>query len=419
MDDANDRAVVAAATDTEAFVAWYIETDDDDDDVSSLRSFMGGGLLGSITSVDSPVLPTVFVPSNHYARRGMSGPVDVARVSEFVDGSGLLEVSGYCWAKSLDETQHYPDVNTPEQQVTPGGSKSAYGNTVPATTRFRQTTLRVWMAHIFRNASDLKATANSLSDAPTQLGRWLLRPAFTQAALNRMSELTENSEFVNYRSEPGPHSVLKTLQRIAARAGLVMHTAFPVIWFDVGVSTAARSVFRREDFSSSTLSRRRPSANYITVTHPPDGGSSVPLAVTRQDSSSIARYGIIAQNLISNAPRRPTIGEDEEHDLSNADIMELLEAQLADAAIRGFAQEDGDIETRWLNGSRYGIDWNLGDTVECYVGGLQSDLLLVNSVAIRLDSGGDWSFRAGLGPTADLAPQIRHRIETSWILGIS
>ena len=426
VNNPNHTAIVAAASDPAAFCAWYIQTEDDDDDVVSLRGFMGGGVLSSITSETSPILPTVFVPNDHYARRGMSGPVDIARATETANGTGLLEVSGGCWASALATTLDTPAV----PRVSPPVQKTAYIPTnIPTTAARRQVSIRAWMAHIFRDSSDLKATATPqwMSNAPTQIGRWLLRPAFTQAALDRMSELTNpNGSRVNYRYESGPHSVLKNLQKIAARAGLVMHTTFPIIWFDAGVSTTADAVFRSTDFASSTLSRRKPTANYFTATHSDPvsrdsthGVTGGTITVVRQDAASIARYGLIARTLTSTAPQRPLPEtEDESVAISNDEIEELLEAQVADAVIRAFTNEDGDIETRWLAGSRYGIDWNLGSTVRAYVGGLISDLLLVNSVAIRLDSSGDWSFRAGLGSTADLAPQIRHRIETSGLVRI-
>ena len=417
VNNPNHVAVVEAAADPAAFCAWYIQTDDAADDVASLSGFMGGGVLEDITSETSPILPTVFVPDDHYSRRGMSGPVATARASELADGTGLLEVAGTCWAQALNDTADVPAV----PNVIPTVQKTAYSPTdIPTTRTRRQVQIRAWMAHIFRDSSDLKATPQWVSDAPTQIGRWLLRPAFTQAALDRMSELTDaDGSRVNFRYETGPHSVLKTLQNLVARAGLVMHTTFPIIWFDAGVSTVADAVLRPVDYASSTLTRRKPAANYFIATHSDpvtraeaplgvDGGT---ITVIRADTDSIALYGLITQTLTSTVPQRvlPEAGEDPA--VSNDEVRELLEAQISDAAIRAFATEDGDIETRWLAGSRYGIDWNVGDTVRVYVGGLVSDLLLVNSAAIRMNSAGDWSFRAGLGSTADLAPQIRHRIE--------
>ena len=423
-------AIVEAATDTAAFVAWYIQTDDDDNDVVSLRGFMGGGVLDAIDVDNVPTISrqTVYAPGNHFVRRGMSGPVSTARASELANGTGLLEVAGTCWAAALNETPHQPIAKNIRQigfpTVEPPDAYTAYSPMTAGTTSARQTAIRSWMAQLFSNNADLKDTAAWSSDFPTQLGKWLLRPAFTEAALTHMANLTANGELINYAYNPGPHSVLKTLQKIAARAGLVMHTAFPLIWFDVGLlpSSTANTEFSSADFSSSTLSFRRPSGTYFIIEHQddvtkdrtlsPDLADGV-IRVIRDEEDLVKTYGIIARTLQSTAPDRRLPREGEDVAISNADIKELLEEQAAEAAIRAFTNQDGDIETRWLASSRYGIDWNLGSIVRVYVGGLESDLLLVNSVAIRLDTTGDWSFRAGLGSTADLAPQIRHRIEAS------
>ena len=419
--DPNEVAVAEAALDPSAFCAWYIQTQDADDGVASLRGFMGGTIFDDIDVDVTPLISTVFVPANHYARRGMSGPVSTARASELADGKGLLEVTGKCWASALEETPHLPIAKDVRQTGSPGmrplDAYPVYTPMTSGTSSARRTAIRSWMAHIFRNNSDLKDSASHISDSPTQIGKWLLRPAFTEAALNEMANPSSGTQ-ANFTYAPGPHSVLKTLQNIAARAGLVMHTTFPLIWFDVGVASTAKVEFRNTDFASSTLTRRKPTANYFVIAHSDPvtqsetlGEPEKVLRVIRENATSAELYGLLTRTLQSTAPQRGIPQEGEDVAISRDEMIELLSAQAEEAAIRAFANEDGDIETGWRAGSRYGIDWNLGDTVKVYVGGLESDELLVNSVAIRMNSVGDWSFRAGLGSTADLAPQIRHRIE--------
>lgn len=383
--DSEHIAFVRAAKRTDAFAVWHIDTAD-----SRLNSanFLGGF---NPSGQRAPTISAAILPS--FVRRGMGGPVMTARSSKLEDGSGLLEVSGTCWGQMLEETTHAVYAQS-YKSITEGTSTDAQR-------------LLLWISDLFERNSDFRETEEPNMN-PTQIGKWLLRPAFTAAALS--AAVASGADF---RAEPGG-TMLHTLRSFADRAGLIFHTSLPVIWFQSPLETSS-ALFQDRHFASGTHTSRRPFATSYSSTQNDVVGTVGPVVADNQ--ALIDRYGVIRRNLPSAAPNRglpalDTSGDDpvEVPSRSEEEITEIIRAQFARHAIRDWANEDGDLEIDWVSGARYGLDWGLGSQVRLSMPEADSGALNVSSVTIRMSGDGDWSFRAGLGATADLAPNMRHTV---------
>lgn len=318
----------------------------------------------------------------------MSGLATEAVISELADGSGLLEIAGSDWGQPLRETIH-----------------DHFSMSVSDFTGSRSQQITEWMSGLFLHNSDFVETepANTF---PTQIGRWLVRPAFTTAALTHLG--TGDMANIDFRWEAGNHTIEDALDEFCARAGLAYRANTPLLVFDVADKPTTRQIWGSGQFASASLRSRRSRATGYKIAHN-DGATATPIVEVIDNAEEVAKFGVIRRVLPSVAPNRPAPAEGETPEVTNAEIREILQTEAASEAVLDEATKDADSEFPWIPGTRIGIDWDLLDSVQINIAGILSPRLPIGSAALRM-SQGNFSFRPGIGFTAGIVPQFRHDV---------
>jgi len=233
--------------------------------------------------------------------------------------------------------------------------------------------------------------------------------------------------------------MMREIQRLAENAGLIFTTNLPYIIF----TTPGRRGFINWEMGDwfpgyqFNFRHMKPRATAWIGTHTDalgDRGRSITVHIG--DDTLINQYGEIQTSFVSTAP---ILLDDAEAtynsgssdfisgtytDLFLADLNEVImeNAWVASdsATIRHMVEQvharaiherenwAANVELPWSPGTRYGIDWYLGDTIVPYLHkqrllpGVSSMIVRSASIAVRPD--GEIRFQAGLGSRADINP---------------
>lgn len=259
------------------------------------------------------------------------------------------------------------------------------------------------IATIELGASNLTQTSTFF---PTPIGVFSVIHAITQAGIAAVPS--------TYRvgTNRGSHTILREVQRLAEQAGLLFTAPVPIVlFFAPGDPLNPDRVWREEDYFSASVSSRRPSATGWITQH---NDAWRDLTFYSPDIAAANEHGLILAHNTSIAPKPQSMDTDIVTDTNFPDkqasvnaLFAILQAQNAAEAIRARETHQANVEVRWAAGTRYGIDFGLGDAIQLAGTPSTPRGLIVREVAIALDDSGRWSFQVGLGARSELAPALR------------
>ena len=337
-----------------------------------LSRFFGGDQYEAATS-GAPAYYT----QPDWAYRGMVGPVNAIPL-ERNGPEGRLLLSGHC---SLGWTR-----GVIHENYTTGGTGEPRD---------------VWneITKVLRANSEL-LVGNIVR--PTDIGRYLIRVGFSREAA---TYLARNPSI--FSALPGTQSVLKDLQRYAEEADLLFNGLTPVIHFHrprTGDGGSPYAIFRPHHYRKAKNETERPRANRIVVLHP---DSVETIAEEWIDAASIAEWGVISESLMSVAPQATGTG----NDIGTAAKRVIMAEQAAAHARRSSESATGATDLSWTEGSRWLVDWRLGDVVRIDDGFNESPDLIVRRVSCQISGDGSFSFTPGFGAQSDVIATLGRNVQ--------
>lgn len=392
-DDPRLTELLEAARAPDAFMIWQLA--DETDDPATLTDYLGGSTAGVAydPAQDQHTYPAPPPGPNQFAQRGGGGLITDATIKITDSGTIQAQIDGTCWAQALAETRQTKLDGKQRADSQPHGIWSLFADALWRNAEYTTDT-------ITSGETELQANQRII----TPIGKWLVQATLTQRAA---AALTGDTDV--YYETAGQHNVLDTFQRLAETSGLIFRTGQPVILLDQ--PGAATHTWRPQHVHTAEQTYHRPRATSIVTTHTDYARNWTIHSPIEPLHTS---YGHIQTSQRSIAPRPETAATAQAYGLEGADgdqeIWRLIAEQVAATAIREAAQYSAIAEMRWQPGSRYGLDWQLGDTAHLnYTASLPNDRTLNPATTIRQatithTADGTTTITAGLGATSDLVP---------------
>lgn len=203
----------------------------------------GGYALDFSSSIEAP----------DYLAFGGGGIVTESNIFYSDTGEALLEARGLGWGHLLDQCPHHTYFETIGIADTKNdANKAAFGNNLKTAIY----NLFAWNSEVSEEVAE--------SRLPSQIGRLLMRPIITDNAIDAAWDSMEVGDIV--RIQPGNHSVLDTMQRLAARFGWWMFGNQTGFWIDSIAAKPVGSWHRGVHFSSFNVKRLAPPATgYVST----------------------------------------------------------------------------------------------------------------------------------------------------------
>ena len=253
--DNESQLRMAKETDPGGFWLWQIT----ETDTPPMPFATGAGLLGPTGIPTTDTLGPNYdysasVVAPDYLAWGGGGTIDESQIFYGDTGEAYLEVRGLGWGHLLDRCPHH------SYNVTVGIAPEKNDSTKSAFARLLRTAiynLFAWNAEVSKEVSETVVI-------PSQIGRLLMRPLVTDAAIDSAWDILAPNEIIRIQS--GRHSVLDTLQRLAARLGWWMYGNQLGYWIDSIASHPVADWYRGQHFSSFNVKRTAPPAiGYVST----------------------------------------------------------------------------------------------------------------------------------------------------------
>lgn len=451
LGDPRSLALLQAASTPGAWSAWHISTEDDSPE--EIANFLQGTVLNTPAPSANPLLfPTSATPTfadeagtPAFLARGGGGPVQQISV-EITERSESITIAGTSWAKLLQQTVHLNDVFDPPTAVQGGASgfQQLVSDVLLANSEYALTQLTEdeiaklgtdeYLADVkFR--TDLGSAGIEAATAfrtKTPVAIFTIISAVRASARTRLDAEFPDTPFIDSKGgivKPGSHNLLRTFQRLAERTGLFFLDNMPLVLWDAPPTTTIE--WGPGDYFTASPRLYTPQATAWITSHVDQLRN---WDVYTPDVDLIAAYGEIQASNLSTAVRALSAEADifTEADIAPTDqlpgetaeeaarrfsgqiIIQQIKAQNAGLAISEANNISVGVDLKWNEGTRYGIDWKLGDRVRVIsASGMQfpdPDVdagLEIRKVTIALAQGGQWSFKAGLGPRSNVLPGFR------------
>lgn len=405
--------------DNGSFAIWHISTADDDR--LFVDRFLGGNLGDDLGVPNGPPAQQLYplIPSTSelpgYVARGGGGPLLSAGLSAKANGDIELSIEGADWAQCLEETTHTQDhqlgvlVNGQiglrqlitgilvENSTAPLSSISDIAD--------RENFLGSQVVATALGTTSLAQLADSAT-VPTTVGQ------YTIIAAMRADAAATISTDIRWRSSAGRHSLLSEVTRLCERAGILFTMPLPIVYmFAPGNEDSPTQTWGPEDYFDADETSRRPNATGWVIHHSDywrDWTYYTP------DLEAVDEHGLILRHTTSPAYRPQSQDTDIVLDGCAPDTeasVEALHAELQAAAavesIRAAETQTAKVDVRWGPGTRYGVDFQLGDTIRLTGGPSTRKGLVVREVSMALAADGRWNFQVGLGALVQLSPKLR------------
>lgn len=392
-DDPRLNQLLTAARAPDSFIIWQIT--DETDDPDQIADYLGGNTEGVAytPTTNQHTYPAALTGPNTFAQRGGGGLI--TDVTPKLTASGTIQVTldGTCWAQTLAETRQTRLDGKQRETTQPQGIWSLFADALWTNAEYTTDTIQ-------SGETELQH-ANQII---TPIGKWLVQTTMTARAAIALQGDTDT-----YYEAAGQHNVLDTFQRLAEASGLIFRTGQPVILLDT--PGARTHTWRPQHVHTAEMSYHRPRATSIVTTHTDYARNWTihsPIAPLEQ------QHGHIQRSQRSTAPRPESEAAAQTYGLDGTDgdqeIWRIIAEQVASTAIREAAQYSAIAEMRWQPGTRYGLDWTIGDTARLnWTASVANDPQLNPTTTIRQatithTADGTTTITAGLGATSDLVP---------------
>lgn len=454
-----------AADSAGAWSVWHITAQDDTP--AGIGDFLEGDLFSGSVFQEGALFPTLAnddYPS--FLNRGGGGPVMEVGVRT-TERSERVSIKGTCWGKLLQQTVHRNEIfdSALPTAASTGvdGFRLLVSQILQANSEYDIQALTTdELAKLGSEDEDedpasrqfkidLSEAGLSTSDITrihTPIAIHTIIAAVTgdssEGLVKHLTDSYSEIPFVSPRGgfiAPGSHSVLRSYQRLAETTDSFFGTGLPVILWRISENTHD---WDPSHYFDCDLKKFRPQAT-AWFSHHVDAGGPRDWIVYAPDLELVEDYGHIQAVNLSSAPR--ALGEEFElftaDDISDTDtrlgsplptgaalqtakavlaknltgqyILYAIKAQNRGLAFSEANRESADVDVKWSVGSRFGIDWGLGDRVNLTTpsGWSSSAAMQIRRVIISLGEDGRWSFKAGLGPRSTIKPGFRPEISVT------
>lgn len=403
-----------------SFAVWHLTTADDD--ALFVDRFLGGDIDNSLGAPGGDPVEQIYplISSNNdlpgYVARGGGGPLLSAGLESKNNGDIELSVEGADWAQCLEETTHTRDHGLTGRIRGQLGLRRLLtallvNNATSPLTSISENQLTTeylgsqTLAIALGNSADL-SQIRSDATLPTTIGQYVIIAAMRADAASTINFLN------NFHSLAGRHSVLAEVIRLCESAGVLFTMSLPIVYiFAPGSEDDPTQVWGPEDYFNVSEVSRRPNATGWVINHTDywrDWTYYTP------DLSAAFRHGLILRHTTSQAYKPQSQDMDIVMDGCAPDVRQSslalnreLQAAAAVEAIRAAETQTAQVSVRWGPGTRYGVDFQLGDTIRLVGGPETSKGLVVREVSMALASDGRWNFQVGLGALVSLSPVLR------------
>ena len=431
------------------------DTSDDFEDILLANVIAQPSAVATGDAADGIVPPAQVGDMPAWTRRGMSGiPLDISH-SRDTDGQHKLYIRGADWLWALQSTTHHRDISDLDlpaetladvQQDRPVPLQKLLSWMLTANAVYTLSDLGVelygtegtqgtqtYRVELEPRVGGGAASPGTLPTSPADSRRPAAPNLSGQQAAGSSSIITpigrhcigilapQTASNIN-ELVAGGHNTLQTLQRYVEANGKWLDGRGNLLRVrELGDETAPSVVWEAEDMYDPELSDSIPKATVILTKHP-DWRRDWTIYSAVPHLTDV--YGHIQQSNVSVAPKPQSYEEEPFYDpaLSRSEVIAAgdrliinhIKAQNEAEALEAADNLSGTCMLRWGDGTRFGIDFDVGDAVELRLG--QHDAfstrrgdrhgLIVRSVALAMDGNTRWGLTIGLGAKADIAPQL-------------
>ena len=401
------------------FAAVKIVSADDADTSDNFDDLLLGNVISNPSDVAAgdaaeALKPEALGEMPAWTRRGMSGPVMDVNWG-LVENGIELHLRGGSWLFYLQATAHHRD--TTDLSIEPSDWATILSSTLTANASY---TIAEFAENLLGTDDVEGTTSLQISLDQDNVGSTEIVSGVGLHSLVVASELTASVGDPTLFAKGG-HNLLQTIQRgvESQEAWLDGRTNLWRVRPFGGTETAPKLVWDAADMIRPRLSDTIPKAVGF-LTRQNDYRRNWVIYAYIQELTEI--YGHIQKANVSVAPKpqgftaEPTWNAQSVRSaiLQTSDrlILNHIRAQNKAEALAEADNLSGTCMLRWGDGTRFGIDFDIGDIVEVRLGsndafssvrGMRRGLV-IRKVSIALDGNKRWGVSVGLGALADVAP---------------
>lgn len=354
-----------------------------------------------------------------WATSGISGLVDSVKFVYHANGSATISVACVSWMSTLRDTHDFQRFSALSNILYQGVLLTGvYGIGPSILSGFRATILDLcyraveypWGSAVAETGANadlngIQIVAQEIADEAyinhivvSEMGRWNVIIAVDNAA---DQTITANHAENEWAIVDGRGRVYDQLRRLADRAGMILTDRAGVVWIREPPTNVRR--WDASDYIQAEIGYSKPSATSVVIDHSDYRRSWRGYWF---DEAAITEWGDIQDTYQSVVPAPQNPIQDFNSNASQADraVLRMLHQQAASILTRATDTRQAVVDLPWLNGLRWGHDWDLGDIVQLD-GNIREGTFVIWSAAIS-GTGSHIQQKVGLGAAAEVLPSI-------------